>query len=347
MIIFIAMLNVERLLKRLRAKEEDVECFHYDGTVKKGIRVGAPEFRRFMFFDAWEKGLSTAENQLKKGVAKEMDRNAMLHRIATNAGCVSGLPLDGRTNVKYLLVGGYRFPVYACGEGVPAAPTSMTALLALSNQITPVVKALHDAGFVLWDMNSRAILQHGGGGEFMLSPMAIANMRPATFQGLTSIIKGCTIISPYQIMLDMLCSKYEQAENEIGEFKEKMVKFWTAILVPESKHTPEVCRFYQSLHQGSVDYLDTIICRWCKTRRDDPHNKTYVIKDPKKLLNPVLFKCIDWFAFGVVLDELLEKLLDKDPRLNPPDSFTKTIYDCLCMDEPLPLTPPLASQSSD
>ena len=328
------MLNLEKLLKRLRAGDDDVECFHYNGHVTKCI-LKQPDVKTFMFYDAWCKGISNATEQLRD-VANELERNKLFHQVTANVG---GLPLHD--SIKYILVKGYRFPLYVCGESATANPQSLDEMDDMISQIAATMKALHDAGFVVWDFNPKSILQLMWADPtststkiYIMAPSVLNNIRLASFKNMTSIIQGCTIISPYQILLDMLCSKFEHAENEMNEFKIKMMKFWSMILKQEYKHVPDVCQFYQSLHKGSSDYVDTILCRWCKLRQDSNLNKTYVVKDPRLLLKTDLFRCMDWFAFGVTIDELLEKILEKDPKMSPRKELTQTIYDCLCMNEP-------------
>lgn len=327
------MLSLEKLLKRLRAGEEEVECFHFDGSVTPLVTRPKNDTRHFMFNDPWNRGpaLPAAKDQLID-VAGELERNNFLWKATQSVG---GLPLHD--TIKYILVKEYRFPLYFCGEGVPAHPRTMDELEDMALQIAATTKALHDAGFIIWDLHPKAILEMTVCDEklYMLSPATCMNVRTQAMKTLKSFINGCTIVSPYQIMADILCSKFEVEDNELPDFKAKMVKFWGIVLKPEYKHVPELCKFYQSAHQGPVDYFDMVVCRWCKTRRDERYNKTFVIKDPLPLLKPMLFRCIDWFAFGVTMDEFLEKQISSSPTKVPPPHITKAIHDCLCMDEPV------------
>lgn len=368
------MLSLEKLLRRFRASETEVECFHYDGRVTPLPQKSA-QIQHFLFNDPWfQNSASIVQQQTTHGsnlaiqpnaafqqqsgpsitdVAKELERNTTYYK-ATEA--VGGLPLHD--SIKYIKFRDVRFPLYYCGGAVPADPKSLDEFEDMSLQIAATIKALHDAGFVVWDLhpknvlqmtivttNSRAEMVNCGGGIakietettswekiYMISPAALNSIKTQSWKQLTSLIAGCSIISPYQIITDILCSKHEVHDNELHEFKTKMTRFWIAILKQEYKHVFEVCKFYQSRHQGSIDYLDAVILKLCKTRQD--RGKTYVVKDPKSLLQPALFRCLDWFALGILMDELLEKLLETAKSAQPPDHITKAIHDCLLMNEP-------------
>lgn len=344
------MLSLDKVLKRLRANVHDVECFHYNGSVTKHIER-EPDIETFAFPDVWAHGIGNANQQLA-AVTKDLDRNTLLHKATQHVG---GLPLHD--SIKYILVHEYRFPLYISGESECAQPSTLEELDDLASQMAATMKALHDAGYVIWNFQPRGMLQimwkattddanlevsWNGEGDppssnpmkiYILSPLALANIRLATFKNLTNIINGCTIVSPYQIILDISCSKFENEETELNEFKTKMLKFWSMVLTASYKLVPDICQLYQSRHQGSSNYLDAVICRWCQTKRDDTMNKTYFVKDPSKLFKNALFQCVDWFAFGVVMDEFLHKIMSRDSP-TVPESLSKMIYTCLSMDEP-------------
>lgn len=283
------------------------------------------------------------DNAAVVALSKELERVSSLRaQLPEEHPINAGLPIDHE--YKYGIFRSIRFPVYACGNTAIAYPMSITDIQCLADTICKALSAIHDAGYIVWNMTPVSILEFKHDTTFkrhILSPYAILSLKPmSVLKELRTIMDGCTIISPYQVLVDMMNSKYESDEVELNEFKTKMKEFWTMVLHKNFKHVPDVCQFYHSQKSGMSDYLDTIIFRFCKTRRDPEHNKTFVIKDPNDLTRPILLKCIDWFALGVIIDSYLELLIQKDPMLTPPLKLTKLIQDCLCMNvktRPYPL----------
>lgn len=307
------MLSLDKLGRRTRTRLEDVDCFCYDDSVTKGGLISHPHKERLWF----------AERDDVKGLVEELGKMDILRRHIPDY-----VSLDDR--VKYVRIGEGRYPVYLCGGTKVAQPVCIREVKEIADRLCQALQIMHRQGWVMWNICPRAIYQP----PYRIGPTCAVAMRKAAFEGIKgSIILGSSIPSPYQVLLDMLSSKFEAMEIPFEEFKKKFVFFWGRVLPPDFRHVPDVCQLYHSMKNGSTDYVDSILCKWCKI--EQKAGKQYIIKDPTNLLKPSMMSCIDWFGLGITLDTYLDQIIENDPSVTTPDDLISLIQTCISMEEPL------------
>lgn len=319
------MLNLERMLRRSRATIEDVECFYYDPKlpVQKGGLAKHPCLDKLWFGERDDDLVSRLQQieqfQDVKGLVEELNKMQVLWETGVRA------PLDER--VKYVRVGGRRYPVYRCGGTQVADPQSMQDVLKLAQDLTRTIRTIHNKHHVLWNIHPETIYHNPQTNNYMFGPNIIPYIRKAAFpqpdEKPTPLLMGSTIPSPFQILIDMLASRYENEEMEYTEFKEKFTFFWGRMLPNEYKHTLDVCQLYHSLKNGTTHYIDNLLCKWCII------HKRKIQKNPTMLVRPNMFYMVDWFAFGITLDAFIERVMKKQASATPPQTVVDAIIVCI------------------
>lgn len=307
--------TLDRALRRARASLTEVECFNYDGTSCIGGLVGHPRIEALYVAER-------NEGEIIDMVA-ELEKMAVLRRM-----CPEVAPLDPTT--RYIRIGQKRFPLYLCGGDQVACPTTMAQVLDIARVLSQALRSLHEVGYVLWNLSPRSIYYGDNGSSPRFGPACLISMRKQNFKDFkTSIIHGSTIVSPMQILLDMLSSRFEAETIPFADFKANFSKFWHRVLHPEFRHVPDVVSCYHSLKDGSTDYLDHLLCRWLTISTEK--NVRVIVKDPTPLLKPAILCCVDWFALGITLDGYVEALLEKE---SPPKDLTDAIHSMVINMEP-------------
>lgn len=334
------------MLRRVRTDASKVICFYYDqtrdeeGTQPKGLVTHpCPEKLWFAERDDDLNQRATAEDyHTIKGLVIELGKMQALREMFAQERqhLYKHLPLD--TRIKYVNAGNRRYPVYCCGGSKVLDPESMTEVSRVATGMGQVIDVIHKGGYLIWNLHPKMIYK---GEDAMLGPSTLLTMRKVGFPEplergapAPSILLGCTIASPYQVLLDMLGSKYEKEEIEYNEFKQKFTHFWGRVLPPEYRHVPDVCQLYHSMKQGSTEYIDAILCKWC-TIKTDTMGRKIIVKDPSAILKPSMLYGVDWFAFGITLDAYVELVMEKQPDASPPQSIVDMIHLCIYGENPL------------
>jgi hypothetical protein len=341
------MLSLDRMLRRVRASTKDIECYNYDHTKTLGGISQHKAQEKLWFAERDDDITSRTEDEDEyytvRGLVTELGKMQTLHDAFTRSqddaakSLLKYLPMD--SHIKYVSAGGRRYPVYNCGGARVLEATTMQEVLKMGEAVTLLLDKIHQSGFLVWNIHPRLFyrpdLEEAGQDSFILGPAITVSLTKAQFPepdkktGMApSIIIGSTIPSPFQVLVDMLSSKYEKDEIEYHEFKQKFAHFWGRVLPPEYRHVPDVCQLYHSMMHGSTEYIDTIICKWCRVKEEAA--RRYIIKDPTHLLKPGLLSTVDWFALGITLDGFMEQVMEKDNNASPPQSLVhmiqKTIY---------------------
>ena len=307
------MLSIDRLCRRTRTPLDQVECFCYDDTVIKGGLTDHPMKDRLWF----------AERDDIKGLVDELAKMDILRKTIPDY-----VALDN--DIKYVRIGETRYPTYLCGGTRMAQPVCIREIMDIADRMCVALDSIHRCGWVMWNICPRVIYQP----PYRIGPTCAIAMRKANFEGIKgSIILGSSIPSPYQVLLDMLSSKFEASEVPFEEFKKKFVFFWGRVLPPDYRHVPDVCQLYHSMKNGSTDYVDSILCKWCKI--EEKGGKQFVVKDPTNLLKPSMMFGVDWFGLGITLDFYIDQIMEKEPNISPPDDLINIIQTCISMDAPL------------
>lgn len=290
------MYSLDRMLKRTRGALKDIKTVHYDGTNQTLDTHPDPTILAF------------SERTDKPEL--ELKRMQDIHDLLT-PDIINNMPLDH--HVKCVIADKRIFPVYISKPQF--VPHDMVAIANAASSLSSVIQAMHERGWVLWNIYEKAICTGN-----VFAPQIIFSARPIDAPRTNSIIMGSTIVSPYQVLCDILSSKYECEEIPYDTFKTRFTHFWGRVLPPEHRHIPDVCQFYHEMHRADSDqdYVDALIKRWCVIKDGQ------VIKDPSKLLNDseMLFK-VDWFAFAMVLDTWMEQVMERDPSASPTPDIMK------------------------
>lgn len=102
------------------------------------------------------------------------------------------------------------------------------------------------------------------------------------------------IISPIQVILEMLSAGAQPDQLEYDLFKIRLLAFWKHLLTPNGlTYIIDVSKRYFSKSNGCVDYIDYCIRRYCQLTADGK----YVLKSKSKILG--YLKDIDLFALGI------------------------------------------------
>jgi hypothetical protein len=303
------MLSLERILKRTRGSPKDIKAVFYDGTTKTLADHPAPQ--TLSFSERNEEIITPSGNPNK--VDLELEKMQDIHDILRSHGeedLIQYSPLD--TLVKYIIADKRRFPVYITRPLF--IPEDMADIAKTARALSSVICAMHKKGWVLFNIHGKSI------NRVAFSPQIILNAHPIDTERNQSIIMGSTIVSPYQVLHDILSSKYECDEIPYDTFKTKFSHFWGRVLPVDYRHVPDVCQFYHEMQMQNynemqkTDYIDVIIERCCVIKDDG----NMVLKDPKKLVDDkeLLFK-VDWFAFAMVMDGWIEQVVERDPSASP------------------------------
>ena len=336
---------LDRALRRARTPLSEVECFTYDGKSCIGTltchhmpealyvadrdneQLDPPKAQQPGFsnthigFSNTHMNLSTGQGNTVIEMVTELEKMSVLHRA-----CPVVAPLDPIT--RYVRIGPRRYPLYLCGGDMLAAPSSMAEVMDIARTLSRAIRSVHDAGYVLWNISPRSIYYGPGGGgknnkQVKLGPNIVIPMRKQSFADFRgSVILGSTIVSPIQVLIDMLASRYEQDLVPFSEFKAKFSGFWPRTLPKEFRHVPDIVSCYHSMKDGSTEYLDHLFCRWLTVKAEKKKTERFIVKDPATLLKPAVLCCVDWFALGVTLDGYVEALLEKEA---PPKALTEAI----------------------
>jgi hypothetical protein len=297
------MFSLERILRRTRGAPKDIKAIFYDGTTK--TLADHPDPTILSFAERNEEFITQSGKPSMVDV--ELDKMQAVHDIMAP-------PLD--KHVKYIIADRRRFPVYILHPKF--VPGDMSSIATVSANFASTIEAMHKREWVIWNIHDKAMSDKG------FTPQIILNVHPINAQRTQSIIMGSSIVSPYQVLHDILSSRYECDEIPYDTFKTKFAHFWGRVLPVEYRHVPDVCQFYHEMYNPdntNGDYIDTIIKRWCIINKDD-----IVLKDPKKLVeDPQLFYKVDWFAFAMVLDGWIEQVVEKDPSASPPPEVLELI----------------------
>lgn len=291
------MYSLDRMLKRTRSSPKDIKTIHYDGTTQTLDAHHDPSILSF--------------SERTDNPEQELQRMQDIHDLLT-PNIINNMPLD--PHIKCVVADKRIFPVYILNT--PFVPTDMAAISQTAAAISSVIETIHEKGWVLWNIHEKAICINDA-----FSPQIIFSARQISAPRTNSIIMGSTIVSPYQVLCDILSSKYECDEIPYETFKTRFMHFWGRVLPPPYRHVPDVCQFYYEMYHSSSnndDYVDSFIKRWCVI------SDGQVIKDPSKLLNDseMLFK-VDWFAFVMVLDMWIEQVVERDPSASPTPDIMK------------------------
>jgi hypothetical protein len=342
---------LDRALRRARTPLSEVECFTYDGKSCVGtltshhmpealyvadrenehleppkLLPGFSNSNRNTSNLEKEQGNTNTNTNTVIEMVTELEKMSILHRA-----CPTVAPLDPIT--RYVRIGVRRYPLYLCGGDVLATPTTMAEVMDIAKTLSHTIKRVHDAGYVLWNISHRSIyyghLTGGKSKQVKLGPNIVIPMRKQSFADFKgSVILGSTIVSPIQVLIDMLSSRYEQDLVPFSEFKAKFSGFWPRTIHKDFRHVPDIVSCYHSMKDGSTEYLDHLFCRWLTIKTEK--NARFVVKDPGALLKPAVLRCVDWFALGVTLDGYVEALLEKEA---PPKALTEAIYTMVvCME---------------
>ena len=351
------MLSLDRMLRRVRASIEDIECYNYDQTKTTGGIVKHKAQDKLWFAERDDDITSRVDTGVEdeyftvRGLVTELGKMQALHDIFARArdkatkSLLKYLPLD--PSIKYVSAGGRRYPVYNCGGARVLEPRNMQEVVKIGGDVTLLLDRIHKSGFLIWNIHPRLFYRGTVDDKedslsFLLGPAITLSLTKSQFPepdkktGMApSIIIGSTIPSPFQVLVDILSSKYEKDEIEYDEFKQKFAHFWGRVLPPDYRHVPDVCQLYHSMANGSTEYIDTIICKWCRLKNDVvDKRRRYVLKDPNNLLKAGLLTTIDWFAFGITLDTFMEMVMEKDTHATPPQSLVSMIQKTIYGDHP-------------
>jgi len=334
------MLSLDRMLRRVRADINDVQCFYYNQTKREQGGLTAHGDPTKLWFAERDDDIVSKLNitdddyHTVRGLVAELTKMQALHDMffkSKPANLQSFIPLDH--HIKYVHAGGRRYPVYLCGGAKCFEPANMTEVTRLAHDLVQVIDQVHKAGYLIWNITPKLLYRRADAkGLAMLGPAVTLFMNKAHFPATDpktgaapSIIIGSSIPSPYQVLMDMLSSKYEKDEIEYDEFKLRFLHFWGRVLPPEYRHVPDVCQLYHSMKNGSTQFIDTMICKWCRITSDPKTKKHLVAKDPSSLLKPGLLPSIDWFAFAITIDAMIEMVMDKDTNAAPAQSVVDMI----------------------
>lgn len=111
------------------------------------------------------------------------------------------------------------------------------------------------------------------------------------------------ILSPLQVILEMLGSSIEPPEIEYNTFKTRLIAFWTHLLNYQlgSQYPQTESKRFFSASNGCSDFIDYCIMRYCQLTPDGK----YIIKDRSKALG--YLKDIDLFALAMCACEILSR----------------------------------------
>lgn len=300
------MFTLDKLLKRHRVGLEDVEYVTFQGGIQGGIQGSNPE----NIYCLEQPGNVTN---------KTLQHNMLtLHTVNDPT-----FPLH--PSVWRILIGGSSYIVFHMTSTSVLIPSTFDQVYDLGVRLIKSASGLHASGYVIKDLMPHMMMDGGCFGS------AIAHTMCKAIFNDKSIILGTTFISPFQVLWDMLNSKYEKDEIEYVDFKEKLMMFWCRVLKKEYKYIPDVCQFYYGMKTG-LDYMDYVICKWCVIKKK--RGKTFVVKDNKHVMEPSYIYGIDWFCLGIMLDRYIETIVEKNESLDPPANLTQLVYKCLVMECP-------------
>lgn len=183
-----------------------------------------------------------------------------------------------------------------------------------------LIKECHSKKFIHYNISPRAFLKHKLSNDYCLSNFnKFCHLKDFS---LFSPIKNSDIISPIQILFEMLHSKIEADRIEINAFKKRMIMFYNKILGSDYKDVPDICQKYFAIKQGAQDYNDYVLKKLCVI------DNGFIVKSPVKV-KPYL-EYIDWFSFGIYLHKQL--VATGDIFSKPSDEIINFIYSCLVFD---------------
>jgi len=165
------------------------------------------------------------------------------------------------------------------------------------------------------------------------------NLKRTSLVSKKSIIIGTQCISPYQVLWDMMHSKYERDEIEYPEFKRKLKVFWESIMKADFALVPGLCQTIYGKKTG-LNYLDFVINKWCDVKQIN--GKAHVIKSTRKILPTENLYMIDWFCLGIQIVRYLEILRNEArngtvlPREDKFEGYPKEldalVFKCITME---------------
>ena len=217
-------------------------------------------------------------------------------------------------------------------------PKSLSHVYEFVNRCKKSLNDIHSHNLYVSNIAPASILWDGNDiNTLSFSSNLPQQMKKAVFQNQKSIIIGTQCISPYQIIWDMMHSKYELDDIEYTEFKRKLKMFWENTVKAEFCLVPSLCQSIYGKHTGQ-NYLDYVIKKWCVIKQED--GKTYIHKSTSKVTPVDNLYMIDWFCLGVQIVRYLE-ILNNDVKKTTsatdyfqgyPKDLMNLIYKCITME---------------
>lgn len=178
----------------------------------------------------------------------------------------------------------------------------------------PLIQNIHRNRFIHYNICNESLLTANSTFNNTIIPSLQVSNKITSFTTLfsKSPIRGSVIISPIQVIIEMMHSRVESNEIPITEFKLKFIKFYNTVAERNKnvcyntifpfKNILDLCQYYFGISYGAIDYIDYIIHKLCVVK--DKH----IVKCYSKA---VYYKTyIDWFGFGLVLHSLISNYSD-------------------------------------
>lgn len=327
------MIPYEKLVKRTRRGINDFEKTYFNNIVcdKKD-----EDCKDLFFIEHFNANNPVVLNEIKR-----MDYVYTLSKLLLKSPEISQdirLPTD--ECLKTVIANDRLYTVYFLFGTEPYIPKNLKDIYDFSKNITMIIEKVHENRKYISNIVDGLFLTHDNT-KVSISPAIVHCLKTADYTEKKSIILGSEFVSPYQIIWDILNSKYQPAEVEYNEFKQNMLNFWQRILKTDNRKIPEVCQTYYSRLKGGQDYIDYCINRWCVVKTIN--KKQHVLKDASKVNNVSFLYTIDWFSLGILLNKYIEVICESSNSntklslseiTNYIQRITKIIFCCLTMEKP-------------